>query len=51
MEILLMLIFISVLFFITAAVGFAFSVRSGEAAHSDRLAALPFHDDDNKEKT
>lgn len=46
MEILLMLVFISVVFLGAAVLAFAYSVKSGEADHADRLSLMPF----NKEK-
>jgi nitrogen fixation-related uncharacterized protein len=44
MNILLMLIFVSVVFFVGAILSFIYSVRSGEADHADRLALMPFRD-------
>lgn len=49
MQILILLMFVSLMFFAAAALGFAYSVRSREAAHSDRLATLACQPDDSKE--
>lgn len=47
MNILLLLVFISVMFLGGALLSFAYSVRSGEADHADRLALMPFTDSAN----
>lgn len=42
MQILILLMFISLMFFAAAALGFAFSVKNQEAEHAERLARMPF---------
>jgi cbb3-type cytochrome oxidase maturation protein len=50
MDILLLLIFVSVIFFGGAVLSFVYSVKSGEADHADRLALLPFRDPSTEPK-
>jgi cbb3-type cytochrome oxidase maturation protein len=41
MEILLMLVFVSMVFLAGALLAFAYSVKNGEADHADRLSQMP----------
>ena len=45
MEIILLLVFVSVMFLFGAIFAFAYSVKSGEADHADRLALMPLQKD------
>jgi cbb3-type cytochrome oxidase maturation protein len=49
MEILLMLVFVSIVFLFGAIFAFAYSVKSGEADHADRLALMPLHDPSDRD--
>lgn len=43
-----MLIFISFVFMVGAILAFVYSVKSGEADHADRLALMPFREEEKK---